>query len=305
MPDRAERRRFGVLTFGVGPYEAIEREWRWAEEVGFDGAWIPDAFTIRGLSELEQWSILGALARATSRLRVGTLITWLFARHPTLVAFAALTLDRISDGRFELGLGAGDQPGDLRAFGQDDVPPRERVDRLAEQVALLDQMLRGGVVERASETYGRIAVTLAEPVQRPRPPIVVAAEGPRALGVAARQADAWCTLGGLFAPGGPPPSEADALAATHDRVRRLEDECRRAGREPGAVRRMVLAYRRPVDPLSSLDAFDEFVGAYADAGIDEFVFYWPPVAVLRERAEVPPERRAAAERIAAERFGRR
>jgi hypothetical protein len=68
------------------------------------------------------------------------------------------------------------------------------------------------------------------------------------------------------------------------------------------VRRSVLAYRQAVDPLSSVDAFDHFVGSYAELGIGEFVFYWPPIANLRERREISPHQRRAVERIASGRL---
>lgn len=74
------------------------------------------------------------------------------------------------------------------------------------------------------------------------------------------------------------------------------------GRDPALIRRIVLAFRTPVDPLSSLDAFDEFVGRYSELGMNEFVFYWPSPAVLRERHRPSAEQRARFERIASSRF---
>lgn len=83
----------------------------------------------------------------------------------------------------------------------------------------------------------------------------------------------------------------------------LESHCREIGRDPREIRRIVLAYRRRVDPLSSLDAFDEFVGSYSEMGFDEFVFYWPSiVATFKEQRGVTAQERSTAERIAAARF---
>ena len=297
--------RFGILSFAVGPYQALEAEWRWAEEIGFHSAWIPDTFAVGSLADMEQWTLLGALARATSRIRIGTLVTSIVARHPTLVAAAALTTDRISQGRVEVGLGTGDKQ-DFPAFGLAEWPSRERMERLEEQVAMLDRLMRGDELQRETRWYGAMHARVSAPVQRPRPPLLVAAEGPRGLNLVARQADGWCTLGGRWpmVSGGPVISETQALAATRRRVEQLEALCRDAGRDPALVRRIVLAFRRPVDPLSSIDAFDEFVGSYSGAGIGEFVVYWPPLADLRERRPASAERRAIVERIAMARFDR-
>jgi hypothetical protein len=97
-------------------------------------------------------------------------------------------------------------------------------------------------------------------------------------------------------------TEVEALAATRARVEQLDRYCVELGRDPVTVRRSVLAYRQAVDPLSSVDAFDHFVGSYAELGIGEFVFYWPPIANLRERREISPHQRRAVERIASGRL---
>ena len=304
-PFARERLRFGILTFGVAPYVDLEREWRWAEELGFDAAWVTDTFALPQLSDYEAWTLLGALARATSRLRIGTLITTLVARHPSLLASAALTVDHISGGRLELGIGAGDEPADSDVFGLPRWTPAERLLRLEEYVRSLDRLLRGETVEGTGRQYPVTRASLVGPVQRPRPPIIMAAEGPRAIRLAAQRADGWCTLGGRLATRGASVSDQEATSATRARVEELERECRDAGRDPAAIRRIVLAFRAPVDPLSSLDAFDEFVGRYADVGIDEFVFYWPPQAVLRDRGKPSAEQRRDVERIASARFGGR
>lgn len=296
------RRRFGILTFGVAPYTDLEREWRWAEEMGLDAAWITDTFSLPKLSDYEAWTLLAALARATSRLRIGTLVTTVVPRHPALLASAALTVDHISNGRLDLGIGAGDEPADSDVFGLPPWSRAERLERLEEYVGLLDRSLRGGGVQSAGPHYAVTQADLVGPVQRPRPPIVVAAEGPRALRIVARYADGWCTLGGRPATRGASVSDDEAVAATRSRGEQLERECRDAGRDPSAVRRIVLAFRTPADPLSSLDAFDDFVGRYSDVGMSEFVFYWPPPEALRERRGPTAQQRSRFEQIASARF---
>lgn len=301
-------RRFDILTFPLPPYEAIEREWRWAEELGFNEGWIPETWTMSDLSYLEPWALLAALARATSKLRLGSLVAVLVSRHPTLLAGHVIAVDHASDGRVELGIGAGDVPSDSGVFGTPAWSPRERVERLEDQLELLDALLRGEPVTSVRRHYAVREAHLPRSVQRPRPPLVVAAEGRRTLRLAARFADAWVTLGGQPQTpqrGVPTVSEAEALNLTGERVALFDSHCREVGRDPRQIRRIILAYRRRVDPLSSLDAFDEFVGSYAAMGFDEFVFYWPsPLATFGERREMTTQERQAAERIAASRFNK-
>lgn len=297
---------FSILTFGVAPYEALEREWRWAEDVGFSGIWVPDTFTLPGLTDFETWTLLAAAARATTRARIGSLVTVIMARHPTLLATSVLTVDHISGGRVELGLGTGDMPSDAEALGLPRWPPRERVDRLGEQLEILDHLLRGESITKSGAYYSVTGAAPARPIQQPRPPIIVAAEGPRALMAAARYADGWVTLAGQpvkdASGGGRAVSREEAVATTRERIARLQSAAGAAGRDPAAIRKIALAYRQPVDPLTSLDAFDEFVGAFGSVGVEEFVFYWPPVLDLRARRPVDESRRREVERIAAARF---
>lgn len=302
--------RFGILTFPVAPFAALEREWGWAEALGFDYAWLPDTWSIKGYFDYEAWTLLAALARATSRLRIGTLVTTIIARHPALVAAQALTIDHLSEGRLELGVGVGDRPADCDVFGVPRWPPAERVARLEEHLVLLDRLLRGELVHRDGTYYSVRAAQLVQPVQQPRPPLVVAAEGRRALRLVARYADAWSTIGGYqptaWAGGtGHPVTEAEALDATRVRIDQLSHDCLELGRDPLQIRRSVLAYGQPVDPLSSLDAFDHFVGSYAELSIDEFVFYWPPLANLAEGRAVSADQRARVEEIARARLASR
>ncbi|MDQ2915402.1 MAG: LLM class flavin-dependent oxidoreductase [Chloroflexota bacterium] len=301
-------RRFDILTFPVPPYKTIEREWRWAEQLGFAQGWIPETWTMSDRSYLEPWTVLAALARATTTLRLGTLVAVLVSRHPTLLAGHVLAVDQASEGRVELGIGAGDVPTDSGIFGTPSWTAGERVERLEEQLQLLDALLRGESVTMNLRHYSVAGAQLPEPVQRPRPPLVVAAEGKRSLRLVARHADAWVTMGGQPQTperGVPTVSDAEGLQNTRERVALLDSYCGDLGRDPRAIRRIVLAYRRRIDPLSSLDAFDEFVGPYAELGFDEFVFYWPSIrAIFKEGREMTTDERRAAERIAAARFAK-
>ena len=136
-------------------------------------------------------------------------------------------------------------------------------------------------------------------LQRPRPPIVIAGDGPRLIDLAARRGDAWNTLGGqpMRGRGAAAVPLDEAISATSRRVALLEKACERIGRDPRTLRRMLLAYRVSPDLFLSGDAFTDYVGRYRDVGVDEFVFYWPvdPGSFARM-----PAYEEALERIASE-----
>ncbi len=301
---RGVKRRFDVLTLASGPFADIAQLWRELEELGFDGAWLTDSLSLRGIADYEPWSLLGALAQATSKLRIGTLVSQITFRHPVLLAAQAITIDRISMGRLELGIGAGDHVSDGSAIGLEPWQLDERLDRLDEQLSVLDRALRGEPVDHRGRYYSAEGVHLASPVQRPRPPLVVAGQVRGTLRLAARFANGWNTLGGqpLSKSGEPPLPLTHAIERTREQVRLLDEYCRELGRDPREIRRSVLPYRA-ADPLSSLDAFDEFVGRYADLGFEQFIFYWPPSENLGRQEPISPSQQRTMERIAAERIG--
>jgi len=166
-------------------------------------------------------------------------------------------------------------------------------------VDLLDRLLRGERVDGHAGYYPTDGAVVAPSLQRPRPPLVIAGDGPRLIDLAARRGDAWNTLGGQPMRGRGTPSLPldEAIEATAHRVVLLEEACARAARDPDSIRRILLAYR--VDPglFLSRGAFTDYVGRYREVGIDEFVFYWPVDASTFARV---PAYEAGLERIAAE-----
>jgi alkanesulfonate monooxygenase SsuD/methylene tetrahydromethanopterin reductase-like flavin-dependent oxidoreductase (luciferase family) len=210
------------------------------------------------------------LARETTRIRLGTLVTVITFRHPAFLAAQVITLDHLSQGRAVLGLGTGGPPNNYGALGLDDWSPRERAERLEEQAAILDPLLRGETVNFKGRHYRTQAPRLSESVQRPRPPLIVAAHGDRGLRVVARHADGWNSFGGQPYRVAQDPSKrvslAEAVAETRRLSERLDGYCLAAGRDPATVRRTVLAYRPLVDPLSSLGAFDEMSANTVQSG---------------------------------------
>lgn len=180
--------RFGVVTSRAGS----GREWidraRRVEAAGYSTILTPDTLS----QSLAPFPALGVLAGATTTLRLGTFVLANDLRNPVLVARESATLDLLSGGRFELGMGAG-RPGVEADNGKLGIPFDSggvRVARLAESLGILKALLAGETVDAPGPHYAsRGADGWPPPVQRPRPPIMVAGAGPRILALAAREAD--------------------------------------------------------------------------------------------------------------------
>jgi probable F420-dependent oxidoreductase len=141
-------------------------------------------------AQLAPFAALAAAAERTTRLRLGTMVLTNDLRHPALVAQEAATIDWLSGGRFELGVGAGWQSEEYSALGVPFDRPGARITHLEESLTILDRLLRGEQVTRAGQQYQLDHLQLpVRPVQRPRPPLLVAGGGPRMLRLAGRVAD--------------------------------------------------------------------------------------------------------------------
>jgi probable F420-dependent oxidoreductase len=178
--------RFGVMSSRAASAELWLASARRAEELGYDILLIPDHLG----SQLSPIAALAAAATATARLRIGSYVFANDYRHPLVLAREAASLDLLSGGRFELGLGAGWNVADYRRLGLPYDPPPRRIDRLAEALPLVKRLLAGEVVDHEGPHYrlGGASVGVV-PVQRPRPPILIGGGGPRMLRLAAREAD--------------------------------------------------------------------------------------------------------------------
>ena len=265
--------RFGVMTIQNVSWPTLLERWQYLDELGFDSVWVADHFTNPWYPEepwLEGWTLLSSLAARTERIRIGTMVTNISLHNPAVLARQALTVDHVSGGRLDLGIGAGGAPTDHAMTGVPDWDPPERVVRLREVVELVDQMLRKEVTTYRGRYYGVEASQMhPAPVQRPRPPLTVAALGPKALRIAAEYADSW-----NFFPGYGLPTR-QALEQTAQRNRLLDEYCVELGRDPAEISRSLLAIPRMTDtPFDSDDAFHAFVGRYREVGIEEFIFYW-------------------------------
>jgi probable F420-dependent oxidoreductase len=213
--------RFGVNARSVGSAGEWTALARRAEALGYSTLNLPDHLTER----LAPMPALALAAAATTRLRVGTLVLNNDFRHPVLVAREAATLDVLSQGRFELGLGAGYMRSEYEEAGLAFDRGAVRVERLAESVAIVTRLLSGEAVTFAGRHYRVTAHTIyPRPVQRPRPPILLGGNGPRLLTLAATEADIVGLTGVTFARGGVEPEVSGFRAAAVDERLRLVRE---------------------------------------------------------------------------------
>ena len=177
----------------------------------------------------DAWTTLAGLAARTSTLRLGTLVSPVTFRHPSLLANAVSTVDHISDGRVELGIGAGWMEQEHEAFGFPFPPLRERLALLAEQIEIVHRLWTEEHVDFSGAHYTlRDCPALPKPIQEPRPPILVGGRAkPGTLGPAVRFADEYNLIG----------SSIDEYAAAR---RAIDDACERAGRDPKTLRLSVM-----------------------------------------------------------------
>jgi alkanesulfonate monooxygenase SsuD/methylene tetrahydromethanopterin reductase-like flavin-dependent oxidoreductase (luciferase family) len=296
--------RFSTISLTHAPFGDLVDQFRWFESLGFDTAWVDDDLIRPRVSDFEAWTTLGALARETSRIRIGTLVSTIAFRHPAFLAAQAITADHLSGGRVTVGLGSGACCPEFNALvGHDEWSSAERADRFAEQVEVLSVLLRGDPIDHAGRHYPTAIPRPPLPVQRPAIPLVLAAHGPRGRRLAARHAAGWNCFGGQSY-GGPERTFAEAVEETRQMLAGLDEACAEAGRDPATIDRSILAFAMKPDPLSSLDWFDEYVGAYEAIGIDEIAFFWPPF-FHPDGEPVPAATVAAFERISGARVASR
>jgi len=213
-------------------YDQLLAVARATEDNGFDAFFRSDHLMRIGGGDgrpgpTESWVTLGALARETSRIRLGTLLSSATFRLPGVLAIAVAQVDAMSGGRVELGLGAGWFEAEHAAYGVPFPPVGERFDRLAEQLEIITGLWTTPEGERFSFSGRHWTLTdspaLPKPVQRPRPPVIVGGGGMRRTpGLAARFADEFNL----------PFASVDATAAQFNRVRAA---CEAAGRDPGSI----------------------------------------------------------------------
>ncbi|MFD5200014.1 LLM class flavin-dependent oxidoreductase [Streptomyces sp. NPDC058375] len=290
--------RLSTVILPIHRWAEGQKNWQRAEELGFHTAYTYDHLSWRTFRDGPWFGALPTLTAAatvTERLRLGTLVTSPNFRHPVTLAKELISLDDISGGRVTLGIGAGGSGFDATALGQEAWTPRERADRFAEFVPLLDRLLtEDAVTERGTHYTALEARNIPGCVQRPRLPFAVAATGPRGLRLAARHGQAWVTTGDpkLYENGTP----EESRAALRSQNEKLTAACAETGRDAGELDRILLTGFTPdrTAPLESVDAFVDFAGRHGELGFTEIVVHAPiPDSVF----DVDPE---VFERIATE-----
>jgi F420-dependent oxidoreductase-like protein len=271
--------RFGIKTAPQHTtWNAMLDVWRAADDIElFESAWNFDHFyPIFSDSDgpcLEAWTMLAAMAQATRRIRVGCQVTGMIYRHPAVLANMAATIDVISDGRLELGVGAGWNQQECDAYGIALPPLKERFDRFDEGVEALVLLL----TQEHSDLDGRyvqLRNARCEPkaVQRPHPPIAFGGNGPtRTLRTVARFAQHWNSISGV--------AEWPAINAV------LDERCAEIGRDPATIERSVMLR---YDASGPVEAVADDAAAFAEAGVDIGIVYLPvphTPAVLEPIAE--------------------
>ena len=233
---------------------------RFAEESGFDGAWVFDHFSaLYGDPSgpcLEGWTLLAALAAETSSIRLGALVTGVTHRHPSVLTTEAVTVDHVSGGRVEFGIGAAWNENEHRSLGIPFPATKERMQRLEEAIQVYRLLTTGEEVSFEGRYYTLDRARYRpRPLQQPHPPVWVGANG-RQLGLplAGRTADAWHAWSRDY-------------EAKWDIVRAAAEK---AGRDPARILQS--------SSLSISESWTQVKDVYArlaKAGVDYLIVGWP------------------------------
>jgi alkanesulfonate monooxygenase SsuD/methylene tetrahydromethanopterin reductase-like flavin-dependent oxidoreductase (luciferase family) len=284
----------------------VEREVRWPElldmvraieDLGFDSVWVGEHLLYRwedrpARGPWEAWTLLSAIAASTSRIELGPLVACTNFHNPALLAKQAALIDEVSGGRFVLGLGAGWNETEFRAFG---FPYDHRIDRFEEAFTIIRTLLRDGAIDFDGRWYQARDCELLPRGPRPDgPPLMIGSIGPRMLRATMAHADSWNAWY----------NDTQNHPAGIPRLRDLVDEaCRDVSRDPAAVERTVAALVRlpggagrlqgsagqaaipplPGDPAALADA----LGGFAREGIDHVQLVVDPITLDAIRAVAP------------------
>jgi alkanesulfonate monooxygenase SsuD/methylene tetrahydromethanopterin reductase-like flavin-dependent oxidoreductase (luciferase family) len=256
--------RVGVFFNSLGDTIAPRREaWKLADDAGFDHLWHDDhLLTIVGGRSpegalYESWTLLGAMAEATTRIKVGVLVSSLQYRNPGILAKMATTVDHVSGGRLEMAMGAGWPTPELPSLGMPFVELPDRIDMFDEACQVLKLLWTQARSDFDGRFYHLVdAISEPKPLQEPHPRLWIGAEAKRTLLVAARHADVWNT------PMGDP--DVDLVSS-----RILDEHCEAIGRDPSEITRSTVLQATSVDDVCHL------AERYAAEGFSEIVLELP------------------------------
>lgn len=260
-----------------------------AEAAGLDSFWVPDHLTFatpegETFGIWDAYSIMSGLAAATSRIRIGPFVTASIFRNPALLAKMSATIDDISDGRFILGLGAGNWEAEHTAFG---FPFDHRASRLSEALQIIRPLFRDGSVDFQGTYYSANCLHRPTGPTDGGPPLWVAAKGPRLTRTAVQYADALISIW---------PANLEQVTAERDRINAA---CTDAGRDPSTVEHVIgthlyLPAGTPIEigdnaVSGSTDDIVATLHAFADAGVAHTVVDLRPdisMAAIEELGEI-------------------
>ncbi len=272
-----------TLSFGIktaqryATHDALLAVWQEADNIPvFVHAWLNDHFM--GLGNvppgpyLESWTLLGALAAQTRRLRVGVMVTDNTYRHPAVLAKMAATIDVISHGRLNFGIGTGWSEQQHHAYGIPLPSPGERIRRLGEACELIRRLWTEPLVTFEGRYYQlNEAPCDPKPLRKPFPPFAIGGEGEQTLKVIARYADIWdCSV--------------DTPEIYHEKSLLLENYCAAIGRDPASI---VYSRHISVDPADLKAALLE-TRSFIEVGVTHIIYHVPVPAsqnILRRLAE--------------------
>jgi len=274
--------RFGLKNSGQDTtIEALRAVWRIADEGGFDHVWDFDHLASIGPGGpdrpiYEGWTLQAAMAEATRRVRIGCMVTGNTYRNPALLAKEAVTVDHLSGGRLEFGIGAAWAEIEHEMYGFPGLD--HRVGLLSESLRIIKSLW----TEERTNFDGRYyqmkdAIANPKPIQKPHPPIWIGASGEATLRLVARHADVWNIAGG-------DPDKVEGLIAT------LDEACRSVGRDPSEIRRSIQFGWDGEDRQQLV----ELCGHYLEQGVTEQVIYLrggQPEALAAKIAEALPDLR--------------
>ena len=226
----SDKLRFTVLALPNAPWNELVRRFKLIEDLGFDLAGTGDHFVDWSNPPspwFDAWTFLAAIARETSTIRIAPYVAQIPLRDPGMLARHALTLDHLSNGRLDVGLGIGlTIDPSYEMMGIPNWDNRERVARFKEYVEIVDQLLSNEVTSYEGKYYQINGAHMnPRPVQQPRPPILIAAMGPVMLKHTVRFADIWNSLS--FAA-----TFEEQLAETRERIATVDRLCSELGRDP-------------------------------------------------------------------------
>ena len=252
--------RFGLKLSQNATIDELRALWRLADEAGFDSCWVMDHFATLGPRDdgpiFETWTMLAAMAQMTTHTRIGCAVVGNTYRHPAVLAKMAVTVDHLSHGRLEFGLGAGWAENEHEMLGLEFGSRNDRADRLEESVQVIRALWTQPRTTFEGQHYQlREAVAEPKPVQQPYPPIWIGGSGPkRTLRITAQYADVWNAAGG----------SPEAVAASSAI---LDQHCADVGRDPAQIRRSVQVGVGEED----LSQIRPTIDAYVQVGVTDFL----------------------------------